>query len=112
VAPKRHGCAAASPRRTSCPSAYEVPMNILVYSNATGYLLVDGFSSPPRCSPPARLVFGITGESLPAPVAQMLECALAQNNVLELRESWADYLFEGCSGWLRHKPQNLRRLVC
>lgn len=78
-------------------------MNIRVYSASTGYLLVDGFASAPRCTPPAQLVFSMSGDRLPASVEQMLECALAQNGTLELREAWANDLFGQYAGWQHHR---------
>jgi len=86
-------------------------MNILVYAASASYLLIDGYTSPPRCTPPAQLVFSISDDRLPASVVQMLECAIAQNGVLELRESWADYLFGEYAGWQQHKRGHTRRLV-
>ncbi len=68
-------------------------MNIRVYSAPMGYLLVDGFTSAPQCAPAAQLVFSISGDRLPAAVAQMLECAIAQAGTLEIRETWANSLF-------------------
>jgi|GEM_PF-2931114 len=78
-------------------------MNIRVYSAPTGYVLVDGFTSAPKCMPPAQLVFSISSECLPAAVVQMLECAVAQTGMLELRETWANYLFSDFPGWERHQ---------
>jgi len=78
-------------------------MNIRVYSAPTGYVLVDGFTSAPRCMPAAQLVFSISSDRLPPAVEQMLECAVAQTGKLELRETWANYLFSEFPGWGRHQ---------
>lgn len=78
-------------------------MNIRLYSTPAGYVLVDGFTSAPLCRPPAQLVFSIPSERLPAAVAQMLECAVAQTGRLELRETWANHLFSDLPGWERHQ---------
>jgi hypothetical protein len=86
-------------------------MNIRVYAASASYLLIDGHMSPPRCTPPAQLVFSISDDRLPSAVVQMLECALAQNGMLELRESWADHLFHECPGWQNHKHRRTRQLV-
>lgn len=81
-------------------------MNFRVYSAPTGYVLVDGFTSAPRCTPPAQLVFSISGDRLPTAVQEMLECAVAQTGRLELRETWANYLFGEYAGWERHQRRS------
>jgi len=81
-------------------------MNIRVYSAPTGYVLVDAFTSAPRCAPPSQLVFSIAGDRLPVAVAEMLECAMVQNGMLELRETWANYLFGEYAGWERHQRRS------
>ena len=94
---------AAYPRRASCTSPREDIMNIRVYSAPKGYVLVDAFTSAPKTVPPAQLVFSISGDRLPLPVEQMLESAVAQSGMLELRETWANYLFGEYPGWERHQ---------
>lgn len=86
-------------------------MNIRVYSAPTGYVLVDGFTSAPQCTPAAQLVFSISSDRLPLPVEQMRERALAQTGPVELRETWANYFFGGFPGWGRQKRRATRELV-
>ena len=88
-------------------------MHILVYSAAASYWLIDGNSRsrPPDFSPSAELVFSISDENLPRSVAQMLESAIGETGMLELRECWADYVFHECSGWRRHKRNATSALI-